>query len=124
MRRFNGGSTRNGNDNKMDYEGFNSSIVDLAYAKYMHAHRFLEDGSMRDSDNWQKGGKDWEAELPKSMFRHFQDYRLMERGYKVTENGEELHMEEVLCGIIFNAKSKLHEMLKDTKTVERNYIPK
>lgn len=122
-REFLGGSTRNSSDGKLDYEGFNSPIVDWRYAQYMHSHRIMEDGSMRDSDNWQIGGKDWEAELPKSMYRHFMDYRLLERGYKVTENGKSIDMEDVLCGIIFNCKAKLHEMLKDKKQVERNYIP-
>ncbi|MDC1191156.1 hypothetical protein N8148_03040 [Gammaproteobacteria bacterium] len=120
-RKFKGGSNRNSADGKLDYEGFNSPIVDWAYAQYMHKHRFLEDGTFRDSDNWQNGGEDWLAELPKSLGRHYKDYHLTKRGYRVIENGKVHDLREILCGIIFNAKSELHELLKETKEVNRNY---
>jgi hypothetical protein len=47
----------------------------------MHGHRFLEDGTMRDADNWQKGlPNEW---LMESLGRHYHDVWNIMRGYYV-----------------------------------------
>lgn len=118
-REFKSGANRNSDDGKLDYEAFNSPIVDWYYAQYMHGHRVLEDGTLRDGDNWQKG---FPIEvIHKSLARHYHDYHLTTRGIDVKENGQIHLIEDILCGIIFNAKAHLHELLKDRTVVNRNY---
>jgi len=106
---FESGASRNSDTGKLDYEGFLSPIALKAYAEYMDSHRKLEDGSLRDSDNWQKG-------IPvdaymKSMWRHFIDVWTNHRGAE-TEDSQERN----LCAVIFNAFGMLHEL----KTKENN----
>ena len=82
------------------------------YAEFMHSHRALEDGSLRDSDNWQKGIP--RAQLMKSLLRHVNDLHLHHRGY------EDLAVETVqdsLCAIVFNALGYLRHELLDTDDV-------
>lgn len=76
-----------------------------AYAAYMHHHRKQADGSLRDSDNWQKG-------IPldaymKSGWRHFFDWWKCHRGYEAREN-----IVFALCGLLFNLQGYMHEYLK------------
>ncbi len=107
IREFEGGATRNSEEGKLDYEGFLSPLVLRRYAEYLHSHRALEDGAMRDSDNWQRG-------MPldvymKSMWRHFMDlWTLHRRPNPFLEQT----MEIALCGVLFNASGYLHELLK------------
>lgn len=110
VRTFSTGANRDVDTNKLDYEGFLSSRVLTRYAEYMHKNRFLRDGSMRDSDNWQKG-------IPltvymKSMFRHFMEVWRIHRGV------EEGDIEESLCALRFNVDGMLHEILS-AKAQER-----
>jgi hypothetical protein len=103
VRTFNTGANRDIDNGKLDYEGFLSPTVLRRFAEYMHKNRFLKDGSMRDSDNWQRG-------MPlsvymKSMMRHFMacwlDHRL--GGYA---------NEEELVALMFNVMGYLHQRLK------------
>lgn len=81
------GANRNPDNGKFDYEGFSNPICEYSFAKYMHGHRLLEDGTMRDSDNWQKGlPNDW---LIKSLHRHFMDLWLLSRGFIVVKRKDE-----------------------------------
>ncbi len=104
MRTFDTGATRDGDANKLDYEGFLSPIVLRRFAAYMHKHRVQPDGGLRDSDNWQKG-------IPldaymKSMFRHFMDVWAAHRGFDAPS------MEESLCALLFNVQGYFHEWSK------------
>ena len=103
VRVFATGANRDMDNGKLDYEGFLSPTVLRRFAEYMHKNRFLKDGSMRDSDNWQKG-------IPldvymKSMLRHVMSCWLDHRlgGYA---------LEEELCGVLFNVQGYLHQRLK------------
>jgi hypothetical protein len=103
VRTFATGANRDIDNGKLDYEGFFSPTVMRRFAEYMHRNRFLRDGSMRDSDNWQKG-------IPlqvymKSMMRHFMTCWLDHRqgGYA---------QEEELCALMFNVMGYLHQRLK------------
>ena len=105
IRRYNTGATRDTNEGKYDYEGILSPIVIKRYAEYMNKHRKQSDGSLRDSDNWQKGIP--QDAYIKSAFRHFMDWWLEHRGNKSREG-----VEEALCALIFNVQGYLHEYLK------------
>lgn len=115
---FETGANRNSADGKLDTYGFNNPLVDLSFNKYMHHHRKLEDGTLRDSDNWQKGFPD--RVIMESLGRHIQDVKLIYSGVKVTENGKEVTMEEAINGAKFNLNALMLSILKDIKTVERN----
>lgn len=105
MRKFNTGATRNIDNDKLDYEGFLHPLVLEAFAKYMHENRIQADGTIRTSDNWQKG-------IPldaymKSGWRHFMDWWMEHRGHKSREGKI-----KALCGLMFNVQGYLYELLK------------
>jgi len=111
IRQFKTGATRDTDTGKPDFDGFLSPLTLRRYGEYMHRHRVQPDGSLRDSDNWQRG-------IPldaymKSAFRHFLDAWSEHRGVK-TEAG----LEESLCALIFNASGYLHEILKAKRKPE------
>lgn len=119
IRTFDTGANRNADTGKPDYDGFLSVPVLRRYGAYMHEHRHLEDGTLRDADNWQKG-------IPvdvyrKSMLRHVFDVWELGRqtpdntevmGAVVDSAGSLVDMESALCAVIFNAMGLLHETLK------------
>jgi hypothetical protein len=123
VRKFTTGATRDTDTGKFDYEGFLSPLVLERFGQYMHKHRKQADGTLRDSDNWQKG-------IPltayiKSGWRHFFDWWRIHRGLKASNPsgkvqdftfGEEL--EESICALLFNAFGYLHEVLKAKAKVE------
>lgn len=105
VRAFDTGATRDTETGKLDYEGFLSPLVLERYAQYMHKHRLQSDGSLRASDNWQKG-------IPvnvymSSMWRHFVD---VWKGFRNLISG--IALEEALCALLFNVMGYLHELLK------------
>lgn len=103
VRVFETGANRDSEDGKLDYEGFLSPLVLKRFAEYMHKNRYMRDGSLRDSDNWQKG-------IPfdvymKSLFRHFMEVWTLHR-----KGGTRAELEEALCGVLFNTMGYLHEL--------------
>jgi hypothetical protein len=118
IRQFSTGATRDADTDKIDYEGFLSPLTLRRYGEYMSRHRKQVDGSLRDSDNWQRG-------IPldaymKSGFRHFMDWWSAHRGHS-TSTGESV--EEELCALIFNASGYLHELLKARRDMPAQYVP-
>lgn len=105
-RTFASGATRDGDTGKHDYEGFLSPRVVIAFATYMHHNRELADGSMRASDNWQRGIP-LEAYV-KSAWRHFLDFWCEHRGMKTKEG-----IVWALCALLFNVQGYLDAILKD-----------
>ena len=106
VRTFDTGATRDLDTTKHDPEGFLSPLVIMRYNEYMTTNRVQKDGSTRDSDNWQKG-----IPLPvymKSMWRHFHDVWLYQRGYGYKAKEP---LEIALCGLLFNVMGYLHEVL-------------
>ena len=103
IREFETGATRDSEEGKYDYEGFLSPFALEAYAKYMHDHRYLKNGTLRASDNWQKGIL--LSSYMKSMWRHLVCAWTWHRGGKGNET-----LNFALCGIIFNAMGYLHEI--------------
>lgn len=105
MRQFETGATRNQDLNKLDFEGFLCPLVLERYAEYMNKNRVQADGTVRESDNWQKGIPD-EAYV-KSLWRHFKDVWKNHRGYKTDDD-----FETACCAVMFNVMGLLHEKLK------------
>jgi hypothetical protein len=107
MRTFETGATRDSDIEKLDYEGFLSPLVLERFARYMHAHRIQADGSLRDSDNWQKGIP-FDAYM-KSAWRHFMEVWREHRTPWTPETSGVV--EEALCALLFNIQGYLHELL-------------
>lgn len=115
VRSFDTGATRDTEQGKLDYEGFFSPAVLKRRAEYMNKHRVQSDGTLRASDNWQKG-------IPldvyyKSLKRHEHEAWSLHRADRDDPMFDYLDwsadMEEALCGIMFNAEGYLHELLKE-----------
>lgn len=103
MRQFKTGATRDSEEGKIDFEGFLSPLALEAFGNYMMIHQKQADGTLRASDNWQKGiPKD---AYMKSMFRHFFAV------WKHYRSGEDY--QEDLCALFFNVQGLLHEDLKE-----------
>lgn len=110
IRQFDTGATRNRDEDQLDYHGFLSPLARKRYAKYMHEHRRQADGSLRASDNWQKG-------IPtesycSSLVRHVTDAELHQDGFPEEARDD---LETALCAVIFNAQGWLFELLKERK---------
>ena len=103
-RTFESGATRNSEEGKLDYEGFLSPLVLHRCAEYLNGHRLLEDGTTRDSDNWQKGMP--RRQYMKSLIRHtwnlWMEWRGQRRGRLLLE---------LLCAIHFNVQGLGYELL-------------
>ncbi len=112
MRAFSTGSTRSSDVGKNDYEGFLNPLVIQAFGNYMTTHRTQADGSIRASDNWQLGqGQDVYI---KSLWRHFHQLWMLQRGYPVTDEGHLVTKEEACCAVMFNVMGFLLEELKQS----------
>jgi len=111
-RQFKTGANRNSDEGKHDIEGFNNPLVDESFHAYMHKHRALEDGTMRDGDNWQKGLPS--KELLKSMLRHVFDIRLQMRGYETEED-----LLDSLNAVKFNVNGLILHIMEDYKKDEK-----
>lgn len=111
MRQFESGATRDSNIDKLDFEGFDSPLVNKRYAQYMHLHRKQADGSMRGSSNWQAGIP--KAAYIESLIRHVEDVKLHWDGY--ADESVDADFESVLCAVLFNCKGLLFELLKERR---------
>lgn len=112
IRKFETGATRDTSKDKLDFEGFISPLVLRRYAQYLHKHRVQSDGTLRDSDNWQKGIP--KKEYMKSKIRHGNATHLLFDGFQAyDEKGNKVDMEESLCAELFNAMGYLFELLKE-----------
>jgi len=109
IRVFGTGATRDTAAGKLDYEGFLSPAVLQRFAEYMHKNRIQSDGSLRDSDNWQKGIP--RTAYMKSLWRHLMHVWTLHRSsaYVTAE------MEDALCACLFNVSGYLHELLKEKR---------
>lgn len=110
IRIFDTGASRNSDEGKLDFDGFLSPDVLKSYAEYMHLSRYTENGTLRDSDNWQKGIPI--VEYRKSMWRHFFDVWQSSRHENSLPEDRVGH----LNALLFNVMGMLHEELKLIKT--------
>jgi hypothetical protein len=106
-REFKTGAWRDTEEGKIDFEGFMHPLVIKKFGEYMTKNRKMKDGSLRDSDNWQKGiPKDV---YMKSLWRHMHDLWLHHRGYP-EESRESI--DDAICGVLFNSMGYYYEILK------------
>lgn len=96
------GAYRDGNSDKLDFEGSLSPIVLRRYAEYKKSHRH---NGQRKDDNWQLGMSI--DDYMKSMYRHFIDVHTIHDGFSCN-----VDIEEALCGVLFNVQGYLFEVLK------------
>ena len=101
-RTFATGATRDTDTGKLDFDGFLSGPVLVEFAKYMHENRKMRDGSLRDSDNWQKGIP--REQYRKSAFRHFMEWWQAHRAGGDTTRPA--------MALLFNIMGDTHEGLK------------
>jgi len=116
IRIFDSGATRDAAGDKPEYAGFLSPRVIHAYGQYMHKHRHQSDGTLRPSDNWQKG-------IPmdvyeQSMWRHFFDVWALIRGLPAYSTTPDVI--EACNALLFNVMGYMHETLKERDLVEVN----
>jgi hypothetical protein len=111
VRQFESGATRSADAGRYDPEGFLSPIVLERFCEYMNKHRLQPDGSIRGSDNWQKGIP--LATYAKGMWRHFLHFWTRHRGHVVRDDMSAASIEEDLCAILFNVQGYLFEVLKE-----------
>jgi Domain of unknown function (DUF1937) len=115
MRTFDTGATRDTDADKPDYEGFLSPRALEEFGKYMLVHQKQADGTLRTSDNWQKGIP--KQAYIKSMWRHLFDVWKLHRGLTVVDakTGQSVTIETALCALLFNVMGYLHETVKKPK---------
>ena len=83
IRKFESGGLRDSCDGKLNYYGFREPRLEQSFAKYMHEHRKMADGTLRDANNWWKG---WDKEISlQSLVRHIEDLQAIHAGYVVLE---------------------------------------
>lgn len=110
IRNFETGATRSADAGRYDPEGFLSPLAIERYSLYMAKNQKQPDGSIRTSDNWQKGLPI--ATYVKGMWRHFLHLWTRHRGYVVQDPLAAQDMEEDLCALLFNVQGMLHEVVK------------
>jgi hypothetical protein len=110
VRQFDTGATRSADAGRYDPEGFLSPIALERYCQYMAKHQVQPDGSIRASDNWQKGLP--VATYIKGMWRHFLHLWTRTRGFAVQDPMAAADEEEDLCALLFNVQGLLHEKVK------------
>lgn len=113
VRQFATGATRSADSGRYDPEGYLSPIALERFCAYMQKHQVQPDGTIRASDNWQKG-------IPlsaymKGIWRHSLHLWTRHRGYVVQDVHASSDMEEDLCALLFNVQGMLHELLKDRR---------
>jgi hypothetical protein len=115
MKKFETGATRTDDSLRDDPEGYLSPLVIERYCQYMTKHRVQADGSVRDSDNWQKGmpeSRGW-----KGLYRHFLHGWLRWRGFEPHDKLSAENTEEDLCAMLFNINVILHQRLVEKRTL-------
>jgi len=114
IRSFDTGATRDTEEGKLDFEGFINPLVLYKYAEYMNKNRLMKDGTVRDSDNWQKGFGEKHLDVcMKSAFRHFMDMWMEHRGLESRDG-----LDEAICGLLFNVMAYYKKILYDRREDE------
>jgi hypothetical protein len=95
---FKTGATRTA-ETTYDPSGFLNPRVLQLFCEYMEKHRTQADGTLRDSDNWQKGMPT--SRTIRSLLRHTFDLWLISRGHDPKSPDCKTPM-DALCAIYFN----------------------
>jgi hypothetical protein len=124
VRQFASGATRDTDQGKLNYRGFENPFVTKRFAEFMHRNRKQSDGSLRAADNWQKGITR-EAYM-ESLERHFNEAKQMHESEagrnpefwgEKAETSSEVFL-DTLCAIVFNAQGMMLEIMKGTEIGE------
>ncbi len=112
IRTFETGASRDTNEGKIEYARHLSPEAIKAFCEYMHKHRKLPDGTLRDPDNWKKGFP--KQSLVDSMFRHQMEIWLLheKRKTKKLTDKENQDLKDALHGVWFNCMVYIHQELK------------
>ena len=109
MRKWDTGANRNIADGKLEFARFLSPLVLKRFCEYMEKHRHLENGDVREPDNWKNlFGDNHEQVCLDSLARHFLDLWLETEGGKGREEKQ-----DTLCAIMFNSMAILYKILKE-----------
>lgn len=110
VRSFDTGATRSSDAGRYDPEGFLSPLAIERYCIYMQKNQVQPDGSIRSSDNWQKGIP--QDAYMKGLLRHVLHLWCRHRGHPVADPKAAADKVEDLCALLFNVQGMLHELLK------------
>lgn len=110
VEKFAGGATRSDSSDRYDPEGYFSPIAWERIAEYLQKHQVQADGSIRESDNWQKGVP--AERFMRGLWRHMLHLWIRHRGYVPMDPNAGEDIEEDLCAIAWNAQGMLHFILK------------
>lgn len=118
MRQSKTGALRNDNTNKLEWVRFNDPRVEKIYAFFMHKHRHLADGTLREPDNWKKGFDS--GDVLDSKGRHFLDgWEIEKYGFAVRPDEDSVDEIETLCAEMFGVKARLYELVKDDENYRK-----
>lgn len=117
VRTFESGATRSSDEGRPDYDGYLSPLVIERFGEYMTKHRKQADGTLRDSDNWQKGMP--LSTYVKGLYRHFMHFWARHRGWPVSDKQAAPTIEDDLCAMLFNVQGYLHTLLA-AKVVQKD----
>lgn len=116
VRKFETGATRSADTGRYDPEGFMHPVVIERFCEYMHKNRLQPDGTIRDSDNWQKGIPF--ATYVKGLWRHFLHLWTRHRGSEPYDDKASDSAVDDCCAILFNAHGYIYEALKATGRIK------
>ena len=109
IRTLKSGAVRDTDNGKFEYLGFMHPLNDYSFAKYMHKHRKMADGSMRDSNDWWAGfGLNI---CIQSLSRHMEDLKLLYSGFFVYENREDGIAERIVLTKPLNTLPKHYKII-------------
>lgn len=107
MTTYDTGATRTDDGLRDDPEGYLSPLMIEAYCEYMTKHRVQDDGTVRSSDNWQKGMP--EDRAWKGLWRHFLHAWMRHRGFEPSDPHATGLLEDDLMAMLFNINVIVHQ---------------
>ena len=113
---FDSGATRTSEDGRLSYVRGLSSVVLRRYLQYLAKHRKQADGSMREFDNWKQG-----IPMRRSfdgLGRHFFTLWLLMEGLDIYDDSGQEDIQDVLCAIMFNTMSMLHQEMMQPRIIQ------
>ena len=116
IRAFDTGATRSSDAGRPDYEGYLSPLVIERFGEYMTKHRKQADGTLRESDNWQKGMP--LATYVKALWRHMHHFWMRHRGWVVVDPKAAETIQDDLCAMLFNTQGYLHALLAEQQSAK------
>lgn len=123
-RTFETGAFRDTSNHKLSYLRHLSPVVLRRYVTFLHKHRQMPDGSLREPDNWKLGMP--KREWAESLLRHMWDFWAVSEGEDILRpetDSEPQNLQDLLCAIMFNAQGYLNELIKEEGETDRQPGP-